>query len=104
MDVAARLRSFGLDRYEAAFRENGVSSEVWRCASVGAAIAGERGYLARLVGDGVPAYFGWPNGDEAYAESAVIALKRFGGVILGLGARRHRRNESLRGGLCGHRH
>ena len=42
-------------------------------ASVGAAVAGEQGYIARFVGDGVLAYFGWPNPDEAHAESAVRA-------------------------------
>jgi AAA ATPase domain/Adenylate and Guanylate cyclase catalytic domain len=31
------------------------------------------GYIARFVGDGVLAYFGWPNPDEAHAESAVRA-------------------------------
>jgi class 3 adenylate cyclase/predicted ATPase len=42
-------------------------------ASVGAAVAGQQGYVARFVGDGVLAYFGWPNPDEAHAESAVRA-------------------------------
>jgi class 3 adenylate cyclase len=42
-------------------------------ASVGAAVAGQQGYVARFVGDGVLAYFGWPNADEAHAESAVRA-------------------------------
>jgi class 3 adenylate cyclase len=42
-------------------------------ASVGAAVTGERGYIARFVGDGVLTYFGWPNPDEAHAESAVRA-------------------------------
>ena len=158
MDVAGWLRSLGLERYEAAFRENGVSAEVlpdltaedlkelgvaasaigvvcWRrsphCAtdaaslqgrrspdghrasisaaerrqitvlfcdivgstplssgldpedlreiltayqaSVAGAVAGQQGYVARFVGDGVLAYFGWPNADEAHAESAVRA-------------------------------
>ncbi len=41
--------------------------------NVGAAVIDERGYLARFVGDGVLAYFGWPNADEAHAESAVRA-------------------------------
>jgi class 3 adenylate cyclase len=41
--------------------------------SVVAAIAGLRGYVARFLGDGVLAYFGWPNADEAHAESAVRA-------------------------------
>ncbi len=41
--------------------------------SVAAAIAGVRGYVARFLGDGVLAYFGWPNADEAHAESAVRA-------------------------------
>ena len=36
-------------------------------------MTGERGYIARFVGDGVLAYFGWPNADEAHAESAVRA-------------------------------
>jgi Adenylate and Guanylate cyclase catalytic domain len=39
--------------------------------NVAAAVTGERGYIARFVGDGVLAYFGWPNADEAHAESAV---------------------------------
>ena len=158
MDVADWLRTLGLERYEAAFRENDVSAEVLRhltaedlkelgvaavghrrrllvaiaklrddaaslqtiesigdhrastsaaerrqitvlfCdivgstplstgldpeelreilttyqANVGAAVAGEHGYIARFVGDGVLAYFGWPNADEAHAESAVRA-------------------------------
>jgi class 3 adenylate cyclase len=42
-------------------------------ANVGAVVAGEHGYIARFVGDGVLAYFGWPNPDEAHAESAVRA-------------------------------
>ena len=42
-------------------------------ASVGAAVAAQQGYVARFVGDGVLAYFGWPNADEAHAESAVRA-------------------------------
>ena len=42
-------------------------------ANVAAAVTGERGYIARFVGDGVLAYFGWPNPDEAHAESAVRA-------------------------------
>src|SRR5580700_4256675 len=41
--------------------------------SVASAIAGMRGYVARFVGDGVLAYFGWPNADETHAESAVRA-------------------------------
>ncbi|MDR3531162.1 MAG: adenylate/guanylate cyclase domain-containing protein [Rhodopila sp.] len=157
MDVASWLRNLGLERYEAAFRENDVSAEVLchltaedlkelgvaavgdrrrllaaiaglrddtasprtvgstdRRASpsaterrqitvlfcdivdstplstgldpeelreiltayqvnVAAAVTGEQGYIARFVGDGVLAYFGWPNADEAHAESAVRA-------------------------------
>ena len=42
-------------------------------ANVAAAVTGEQGYMARFVGDGVLAYFGWPNADEAHAESAVRA-------------------------------
>jgi class 3 adenylate cyclase len=42
-------------------------------ANVGAAVTGERGYITGFVGDGVLAYFGWPNADEAHAESAVRA-------------------------------
>jgi class 3 adenylate cyclase len=41
--------------------------------SVAAAIAGVRGYVARFLCDGVLAYFGWPNADEAHAESAARA-------------------------------
>ena len=41
--------------------------------SVGAAVARYKGYVARFVGDGVLAYFGWPNADEAHTESAVRA-------------------------------
>ena len=40
-------------------------------ASVAAAIVAQGGYVARFVGDGVLAYFGWPNPDEAHAVSAV---------------------------------
>jgi class 3 adenylate cyclase/tetratricopeptide (TPR) repeat protein len=40
---------------------------------VASAIGGLQGYVARFVGDGVLAYFGWPNVDEAHAESAVRA-------------------------------
>jgi predicted ATPase/class 3 adenylate cyclase len=40
-------------------------------AAVASTVAGKRGYVARFVGDGVLAYFGWPNADEAHAESAV---------------------------------
>jgi class 3 adenylate cyclase len=42
-------------------------------AAVAGEVAGKRGYIARFVGDGVLAYFGWPNADEAHAESAVRA-------------------------------
>jgi class 3 adenylate cyclase/tetratricopeptide (TPR) repeat protein/rhodanese-related sulfurtransferase len=42
-------------------------------ASAGTAIAQKRGYVAQFVGDGIMAYFGWPNPDEAHAESAVRA-------------------------------
>jgi class 3 adenylate cyclase len=48
-------------------------------AAVAGEVAGKRGYIARFVGDGVLAYFGWPNADEAHAESAV----RAGLAILG---------------------
>ncbi|HEY4041050.1 MAG TPA: AAA family ATPase [Rhodopila sp.] len=41
--------------------------------AVAAEVAGKRGHIARFVGDGVLAYFGWPNADEAHAESAVRA-------------------------------
>jgi class 3 adenylate cyclase/predicted ATPase len=41
--------------------------------NVATVVTGERGYIARFVGDGVLAYFGWPNADEAHAESAVRA-------------------------------
>ena len=42
-------------------------------ATVAAAVAGKKGYIARFVGDGVLAYFGWPNPDEAHAQSSVRA-------------------------------
>src|SRR5690349_1475488 len=42
-------------------------------AIVAAAVAGKQGYIARFVGDGVLAYFGWPNPDETHATSAVRA-------------------------------
>ena len=41
--------------------------------AVGAAVTGLCGYVARFQGDGVLAYFGWPNADEAHAETAVRA-------------------------------
>ncbi len=41
--------------------------------NVAAVVTSERGYIARFVGDGVLAYFGWPNADEAHPESAVRA-------------------------------
>ena len=41
--------------------------------NVAAAVTAERGYIARFVGDGVLAYFGWPNADETHPESAVRA-------------------------------
>jgi class 3 adenylate cyclase len=46
--------------------------EIYR-TSVAAAVTGKGGYVARFIGDGVLAYFGWPNADEAHAESAVRA-------------------------------
>jgi class 3 adenylate cyclase/predicted ATPase len=42
-------------------------------ASVVAAVTGQRGYVAKFLGDGVLAYFGWPNADETHADSAVRA-------------------------------
>ncbi len=42
-------------------------------------VAAKRGYVSRFVGDGVLAYFGWPNADEAHADSAI----RAGLAILG---------------------
>jgi class 3 adenylate cyclase/tetratricopeptide (TPR) repeat protein len=41
--------------------------------NVNAAVAATGGYVARVVGDAVLVYFGWPNADEAHAESAVRA-------------------------------
>ena len=41
--------------------------------SVVAAVTAKGGYVALFVGDGVLAYFGWPNADEAHADSAVRA-------------------------------
>ena len=40
---------------------------------VGAAIAQHDGHVAKLLGDGVLAYFGWPQAHESAAESAVRA-------------------------------
>jgi class 3 adenylate cyclase/predicted ATPase len=40
---------------------------------VSAAVATTGGYVAHVVGDGLQAYFGWPNADETHAESAVRA-------------------------------
>jgi class 3 adenylate cyclase/tetratricopeptide (TPR) repeat protein len=40
---------------------------------VTAAVAATGGYVARVVGDALLVYFGWPNADEAHAESAVRA-------------------------------
>ena len=42
-------------------------------ASVLAAVTDKHGYVAKYFGDGVLAYFGWPNPDEAHADSAVRA-------------------------------
>ena len=41
--------------------------------NVSAAVAATDGYVARVIGDGLLVYFGWPNADEAHAESAVRA-------------------------------
>ncbi|HME20463.1 MAG TPA: adenylate/guanylate cyclase domain-containing protein [Acetobacteraceae bacterium] len=41
--------------------------------NVSAAVTATGGYVARVIGDGVLAYFGWPNADETHAESAVRA-------------------------------
>jgi predicted ATPase/class 3 adenylate cyclase len=48
-------------------------------------VADKRGYVARFVGDGVLAYFGWPNPDEIHAESAVRAGLA---IIQAIGAQR----------------
>jgi class 3 adenylate cyclase/tetratricopeptide (TPR) repeat protein len=42
-------------------------------ANVAAAVAAMDGYVAHVMGDGLMAYFGWPNADETHAESAVRA-------------------------------
>jgi class 3 adenylate cyclase/tetratricopeptide (TPR) repeat protein len=41
--------------------------------AVSAAVTAAGGYVALVIGDGLVAYFGWPNADEAHAESAVRA-------------------------------
>ncbi len=41
--------------------------------AVAAALTNYGGYLAKHLGDGVLAYFGWPRADEAQAESAIRA-------------------------------
>ena len=41
--------------------------------NVTAAVTATGGYVARVIGDGLLVYFGWPNADEAHAESAVRA-------------------------------
>ena len=41
--------------------------------NVSAAVTATGGYVAQVIGDGVLAYFGWPNADETHAESAVRA-------------------------------
>ena len=41
--------------------------------NVTAAVTATGGYVARVIGDGLLIYFGWPNADEAHAESAVRA-------------------------------
>ena len=41
--------------------------------NVTAAVTATGGYVARVVGDGLLVYFGWPHADEAHAESAVRA-------------------------------
>ena len=41
--------------------------------NVSAAVTATGGYVARVIGDGILAYYGWPNADEAHAESAVRA-------------------------------
>ncbi len=50
-------------------------------AAVASTVAGKRGYVARFVGDGVLAYFGWPNADEAHADSAVRAGLAIPGAV-----------------------
>jgi class 3 adenylate cyclase/tetratricopeptide (TPR) repeat protein len=49
--------------------------------SVSAAVTATGGYVARIIGDGLLAYFGWPNADESHAESAVRAGARIIGAI-----------------------
>jgi class 3 adenylate cyclase/tetratricopeptide (TPR) repeat protein len=41
--------------------------------NVTAAVTATGGYVARVIGDGLLVYFGWPHADEAHAESAVRA-------------------------------
>ena len=41
--------------------------------NVTAAVTSTGGYVARVIGDGLLIYFGWPHADEAHAESAVRA-------------------------------
>lgn len=57
---------------------------------VTAVIAGAGGHTAKLVGDGVLAYFGWPNAYENEAERATQAGLEIVSAVAALGARQGR--------------
>jgi hypothetical protein len=96
MDIAARLRGLGLERYESLFRDNEIDPHVLpeltephlssrldpedlrevigayhRC--VAETVARFAGFVAKYMGNGVLVYFGYPQAHEDDAERAVRA-------------------------------
>src|SRR5918998_1143420 len=70
-NVGAWLQGVGLGQYEAAVRDNGVVAAYHGRAA--ALIRGGGGFVAKYVGDGVLAYFGYPQAHEEDVECAVRA-------------------------------
>lgn len=75
-DVNTWLHSLGLGQYTESFDENAIEQDAAK-----AAIEQYGGYVARYMGDGVLAYFGYPQANEDDAERAVRAALEMVGAV-----------------------